>query len=788
MRFLKIVQLSGLLLLAACLAAPSQQITLTVTVTNRAFTSNSLTINGANRIFTNATTSTTVATNLVTINSTKTNLYNQIAAFPFSQITLMDGSGVAGSETNSFRVRSALGAALSGSITGQSASVSWGFISSNYSSGPSTFTMLYPVANIVGTTNQTNQSSDMVAAMNTYPTNFFNTNAGPMSNYITKGASPLQKISSPKQFEGTLISASNFLATNGYTVALTNINSVSSNHINYGGALQSIGPGSLSLQLGTNAWALGYNAVAVGPDAVASNSSAPNTASTALGQGAKATNTFTLAVGHAAIAAGLSSTAIGDSAIASGQNAVALGASASASTNTAVALGQSSSASSRFSVALGDSAQAGLDDFPIAIGYTAKATNRAAIAIGPAVVSSNANTTVFGPATQRTDIPGFLEVEGGVSNLITLAKGTNIMRGSFSYPRFDLTTLAAGNNISVPFGTNRFIRCGTGPASSATICGIIGGATTGGLDGQDVIVFNDTGFSLNFAVNTVDPIAANRINTQAGADVAIADQGWAELVYDGTDARWKLVTTYPVTATATNAVSSLSGSATNLNVYQTVSSPALMVNPLTGSASNIMEWRTTNGAVSGYIATNGAVVATNLSVTPFAIPVGVPFRLFTITNDVVITNVTGPVNVLSNLLGTATLPADFWQPGMTIEIDLYGKYFMTGTLTQSNEVYYGASLIGTNSMPWFAAQGDAWSSHLQITCRTIGASGSLYCQGFLELPASVGGVSGATKNIRLVSGAVTVNTTVSTALSYKMNPGATTTAFYIHSGRGKVVP
>ena len=170
-----------------------------------------------------------------------------------------------------------------------------------------------------------------------------------------------------------------------------------------------------------------------------------------------------------------------------------------------------------------------------------------------------------------------------------------------------------------------------------------------------------------------------------------------------------------------------------------------------------------------------------------------PSRLFTITNNVQITNVTAPTSVFSNLLGSATLPANFWKPGMVVEAALSGRYWMgAGNLQQSNEMYYGAVLLATNHMPYFAASGagDEWTSQFTITCLTVGASGTLHCQGWQIIPSTVNGVSGVTKMFRLAtgSGIATVDTTASTALDYKFHPGATTTALWIHSGFAHVTP
>lgn len=791
-------------LLALALPLQAQRITMTVVVTNRAVTSNSFTANGSVRVFTNVTAATTVATNLTSINATKTNLFNQIAAFPFSGITLADGNTNGGAASNTFRLIAPFGSALSGSITGISASVTWGFLTLSTQSGLTTFPMLYPVANIPQTTNQTNQASDYIAALNVYPTNFVNTNASAFSNYVTKGAHSNQVVTSPVRFTGNLSADKQLLATNGFTSGLTNINSVSSNHVNFGRAIQSPGPGTLSLQVGTNAWALGYAAMAIGNDALASNSAAPASSSLAIGNGATATNDLTTAVGSGAIASKLSAVAIGQAAISAGQSSVAIGTSASVSTNDSIAIGSTASASSRFSVAVGNSSEAGLGDAAMAIGFNSTATNELAMAIGPSVVSSNANTAVLGLSIHRVVIPGFLEVEGGISNLNTRTSSTNLARGSWSYPSFALATLAAGNNISVPFGTNVFIRCNSGPASAATICGIIGGATSGGNDGQIVEVFNDTGFSLVFAVNTVDPIARNRINTPLGTDVTIADQGYARLIYDGTDERWKVISPFSVTASATNAVASvwsngvaIVNSATNIdliygagiNIRSTNTAGKVDVKfSVDKSFSTNGTSVTTDATNVNFISTPGGILATNTNgKVDVAFRYG--FTLFTITNDIVITNTLADTSCLSNLLGSKTIPANFWKPGMTIDVDLFGKYFGTGSPVQSNSVYYGASLLATNLMTYFAATtGDQWEAHFTVTCRTTGASGSLYCQGFTWLPSAANGVSGVLKGLRMVAGAVTVDTTAATDLDYKFLPAATTTALHIHAGTAKVTP
>ena len=760
----RLFRLAILFLLLGCLPAFGQRITMTVTVTNRAVTSNSFTANASVRVFTNVTAALTVATNLTSINATKTNLFNQIASFPFTGITLADGNTNAGSGTNSFRLFSSFGGALSGSITG-----AWGFVTLSTQTGPSTFTMLYPVANIVGETNRTNQASDVISALDTFATNRFGTNYnGPLSNYLNRGASPQQYVTAPVQFNATLRAAAGVALTNGFTVALTNINSVSSNHINFGNAIRSEGSGGNSLQVGSNAVALGALSTAIG-----NNSIAGSARSIALGNSARATNgdsiaigtssiaitNFTIAIGNASQSSQDADIALGYAATVTGPYAVGIGWSTVVNGAYSLGAGFSSVVSAPASVALGASASA-TKLYALALGYGAFASHSNSAALGPPdhlgnLVSTTAtNQIVLGTASHSVYIPGVLSARA-YSNITAMAGSTNIVRGSWSFPRFDLSTLAAGNNISVPFGTNRFIRCDAGPGSAATICGIIGAATTGGLDGQLVDVFNDTGFTLTFAVNTVDPVTANRINTPLGTDVSIADQAWARLTYDGTDARWKLNATYPIQASATNALATLStngvavtGAWTNLNLIHSPNSV-----------------RTTNasGNVSMELRANG--------------------KLFKLGAAVTVTNTTSPTSLLTNGTDLAQIiKANTLTTNMTIRLKARGYMTSTSaTMTEFGVRMNNSTLIATNLAALATSLvNDTFELECDLDVRAIGASGSVLGVGSLWYPTS-SGASVAMSPRRMQNGllqtAVTIDTTVDQVVDLYVDPGATTHGF-----------
>lgn len=548
-------------------------VTATITVTNVAQVGTNWIVNGNTRTFTNNT-ATPPQSWIQTTNTesaTASNIYQSIIRFPYLSPNLtvqrtsptniiLRGSAVSVTTNNYFHV--------------------------SYSTnvGTNLSVVQVPFENVVGDTNRTNNAHWLVDALNRHVrTNAFATNANVITNLLVKGAQPYQEVLGPIGFRGRTAVNSNFFATNGFTANLTNINPVFSNGVNFGNAFRSEGLGGNSFQVGSNAQALGTRSVAVGNNAVATNTDA-----IAIGTAGAATNTAAIAIGNATFADGIQAVAIGaGGTYAQGNSATAVGGNSSAKTRSS-AFGNDSSAQGTNAVAVGydsiidahayaaiaigmSSRGSGLNS--IAIGQTATAGFSNSAAIGPiddagtGVAATATNQIVVGTARQRVYSPGLYESPAGTNSQFA---GTNIARGSWSFPAFSLTSLAAGNNISVPFGTNRYIRCGSGPVSAATICGVIGGATSGGLDGQDVIVMNDTGFSLTFAVNTVDPVPANRINTASGSDVTIVDQGWAHLIYDGTDSRWKINATYPLAAsdvTSYNTPLVISGSGSGSTNY-----------------------------------------------------------------------------------------------------------------------------------------------------------------------------------------------------------------------------
>lgn len=467
--------------LCALTANAAQRITATITVTNAAVTGDTLTVNASARYWTNANSSGTILTNLVGKNETTTNLYNQIASYPYSgPITLRY------STTNVILLTAQLDGALAVSAAG-----TWATVSLSTQSGPQTYTALWPLENMVGATNRTNQGSSFVYGLSTYSTQAFATNSTAISNALQKGAGPLQRVDGPVQFGGQ-VGFATALATNlglynatnrGYVIALTN----------------------------------GYWTNATLDSATITNLSVPGSGTGSVKINGTASGDFSLTVGGTA--SGYSSTAIGIASTASSHAAVALGTTATASATNALALGTDATAAANNS---------------IAIGAAAGAADADSIAIGTSAATDTTNQIVLGSSSYKITVPG--RIEGAVSTNASF-RGTNIINGRVDFTSRANTSLANGNNAAVVLGTNVYVRL-SGPSASYTINGI-----AAEQDGSwHIAEFANPVNSLIIADNSgTDPTAANRIRTGTGADVTFTNNPVVlQFIYNASDARWKI--------------------------------------------------------------------------------------------------------------------------------------------------------------------------------------------------------------------------------------------------------
>lgn len=479
-------------------AADQSRIYIDVTVTNVAETGDTLALAGAVRTFTNAHSSTTILTNLVSKNATATNVFNGYNSYIL-------GSGIthAMRSTNVIRFTAPLGFAFTGAATGD-----WASITIRTQAGPETYNALWPMENMVGETNRTNQGTALVRGMGIYSTVAFPTNATALSNHLQRGAGPLQPVISPVNFWN--ISGTNTGLTNGSVVGATIINAANitgtasrltngywtnavfdspkmTNGVNYGTAFSSVGDGSSSEQFGAGAHARNDNDTAVGAGATATNGNA-----TVVGQGSTAKETAT-----------------------------AVGASSTANTNT-VSVGYGVSGDGAGNVLIG----AGADDNDY----------DNVIVIGANAAASGANQVSISSASQTVSFGGPVV---GTTTTNTVLKGTNVLNGRLDFAPRSNSGLANGYNSGVVLGTNVYIRF-SGPSGAYTNVGF-----AAGQDGSyHVAQFDNPGLSFTLLHDSgLDAAAANRIHTGTGALINSTNNPvLVHLIYDGSVSRWRVLT------------------------------------------------------------------------------------------------------------------------------------------------------------------------------------------------------------------------------------------------------
>lgn len=153
----------------------------------------------------------------------------------------------------------------------------------------------------------------------------------------------------------------------------------------------------------------------------------------------------------------------------------------------------------------------------------------------------NLNTNQFGtePTFITTSRAVWIKDGASVTNLTGSSsnfvhKGTNQYTGDIAFSRYDITSLANGNNAAVNPGTNVYLKV-SGPTTNFTINGI-----SGGRDGRRLYIQNSTGYQMTIANDSgVDPTAANRILTGVGGDLVMSNNPtFLAFTYDSAANRW----------------------------------------------------------------------------------------------------------------------------------------------------------------------------------------------------------------------------------------------------------
>ena len=511
-----------IVLLFSCFAASAaDRITATISVTNAPLgNTNTLVVNGSTRTFTNTVTA-SPATLIQQTNSipwSATNILAQITDYRFSQFHFLSQTA-----STNFLIVGAVGEALTVTLAG-----GWGKVvySTQTVSSP-TFLVRVPMT-VEQTSNRTHIASLLVQGQSDNSTNSFATNAVAMSNYVSRGASPQQQVASPMHFAGLVRAGAGVALTNGFTSALTNINSVSSNHVNYGNAIRSEGSGGNSLQVGSNALAVGSLSIAIGNGAVASNTTA-----FAVGIAALATNNYSMALGNSAIAGGTDALAIGRSAAAYGAGAQAVGQAAIAQGSGALAL--QSEVTGNNSVGIGASSSIAATN-ATAVGTGATVNYNDSSAFGKNATATTTNQIRLGTSSDTISAPG---IYGSPTMTNGTFNGTNIFNSQVVFTPTANTGLANGYNAAVAIGA-AYVRF-SGPSAAYTNAGF---SAANKMDGKmHFCQFDNPGLSMTFLHDSgLDPgNSTNRIYTGTGALVNSTNRVVHVIMsYDNAVTAWRI--------------------------------------------------------------------------------------------------------------------------------------------------------------------------------------------------------------------------------------------------------
>jgi len=577
-------------------AAQSTFTRLTITVTNFAFTGDTVVVGTDTRVFTNKTEGFTfILTNLVSTGELATNIFNALSlARPFPP-TL----NIRQPTTNTVELSSI--SAFEVQITG-----TWGTTNSVVTTGTNKYDVSFPWSALPAP-QQVDQASEMIVGLNLHPTNLFDSTAPVMQNYLSLNNTntSFNKTLSNSVIEFTTLT-NNWIGgnTNNGTIFdglyeapdITNAPSISgtfglidggggtdltnviihspilTNGRNFGIAFSSPGSGADSENFGTGSGAEGVRSTVLGKDVTSLGDDSVVVGYA--GSNPDAAFDRTTLIGANIVGTGIDNVGVGESVTTSGQGSVVLGAN-------------------------------GNDN-----GFTN------AVVFCQGVGGTADNHFTMGDSEHLVDVAGVL-LPKLTSNEVHVGHTVFTNEMALAYHAAVVTSLGDGVNLSIT-ATNPYTQFTGTLTANAIIAGI-----ASGYNGQRIIHQNETGFELSYEQDTVDPTPANRITTPTGAKVPVAQGSSIKLVYDATASKWDIENVWP---DATIVVPE-DANATNFHTWP--GSPtewSLTVHSLAGGISNSLQVLDTNGTPVVYVATNGAaeptLVASNTSIKGSAIFTG----------------------------------------------------------------------------------------------------------------------------------------------------------------------
>ncbi len=224
-----------------------------------------------------------------------------------------------------------------------------------------------------------------------------------------------------------------------------------------GNSSQAIGAGATVGTGATNGTAIGTTATvnnnATDAIAIGTNSTASSANSLAVGNTASATNTGTIALGNNANTGGSGTETLNNIAIGSNAKNGNVASGNPAGTGGQIALGSGATTTTFAQVAIGVGADAGGNNYSIAIGGGAKVTANSGVAVGGVAMGRNTQAgsfaTAIGPGAQATATNSSALGNGatsGANNATALGNGANASVA-------DSVALGSGSTTTAPTGT-----------------------------------------------------------------------------------------------------------------------------------------------------------------------------------------------------------------------------------------------------------------------------------------------------------------------------------------------
>jgi hypothetical protein len=164
-------------------------------------------------------------------------------------------------------------------------------------------------------------------------------------------------------------------------------------------------------------------------------------------------------------------------------------------------------------------------------------------------------------------------------------------------------------------------------------------------------------------------------------------------------------------------------------------------------------------SITGILKGNGTAISAASAGTDYMAPVlWTKTSSTTVSNSIVQTSILGGVGTG---VGTLTIPANRLAVGTTVRLRLMGVYGdTTSAPTLSMEFRFGATVVCTTAaltMTTTSMSNKVWVAEVDVTCRSTGASGTVFGTGYLE-----GFNSTTAQNVWQAggTGAITIDTTV----------------------------